>query len=97
MSYLGLLGQRGRQRANFGLVATADVELPAGRYRVAATSDEGVCVRVDGRPLIEAWTPRPATTDQAVVDLPAGRHGWRVEYFNGAGEFKLCLEVRPQD
>jgi len=30
-----------------------------------------------------------------VVVLDAGRHEWRVEYFNAAGEFKLWLEVAP--
>jgi len=85
----------GGQRQNFGLVATATVELPAGTYWVAATSDDGVCVWVDNKPVIQAWAPRPATTDAAVVVLDAGRHEWRVEYFNAAGEFKLWLEVAP--
>ena len=86
----------GGQRQNFGLVATASVDLPAGKYRVAATSDDGVCVFVDDRPLIQAWAPRPATTDEAVVELGPGRHEWRVEYFNAAGEFHLSLELAPE-
>ena len=51
-------------------------------------------VFVDDRPLIQAWAPRPATTDEAVVELGPGRHEWRVEYFNAAGEFHLSLEPR---
>jgi hypothetical protein len=82
-------------RENFALVATAEVELPAGTYRVAATSDDGVCVWVDNKPVIQAWAPRPATTDEAVVELKPGGHEWRVEYFNGTGEFRLWLELVP--
>jgi tetratricopeptide (TPR) repeat protein len=86
----------GGQRQNFGIVATAEVDLPAGKYRLSATSDDGVCVGVDGRPLIDAWKPRRAAADEAVVGLEAGRHAWRVEYFNAAGEFKLWLQLAPE-
>jgi hypothetical protein len=85
----------GGRNDNFGIVATADVELPAGRYRLSATSDDGVCVFVDDKPVVEAWVQRRAATDSAVIDLTPGRHAWRVEYFNVGGPFGLSLEISP--
>ena len=80
----------------FGIVATTEVELPAGRYSFAVTSDDGVRLWVDGRRVLNAWYERAAETDEAVVELAAGRHALRVEYYQGGGAYALWLQVRPE-
>jgi hypothetical protein len=52
----------------------------AGRYRFTTTSDDGVRVYVDGQRIIDAWYPMRGTRS-GYVDLPAGSHSVRVEYF----------------
>ena len=52
----------------------------AGRYRFTTTSDDGVRVYVDSQPIIDAWYPMRGTRS-GYVDLPAGSHSVRVEYF----------------
>ncbi|MBN1967276.1 MAG: SH3 domain-containing protein [Anaerolineae bacterium] len=57
-----------------------------GHYRFTARSDDGVRVYVDNRLIIDAWydhTPDPA--QQVEVDITAGQHALRVEYYENSG------------
>ena len=80
---------------DFGVVATARVELPAGRYRFAALVDDGVRLWVDGRVVMEDWRGMGARRVGGEVDLAAGPHDLRVEYYNGVGLFDLLVQVVP--
>jgi nitrous oxidase accessory protein NosD len=81
----------------FGTIARARLELPAGRWRVTSTSDDGVRVLVDGRPLIENWTWHGPTRDQAVLELPNARMlELLVEHFELDGFAVLELALEPE-
>lgn len=64
---------------------TRYMDLTAGTYTFYAATDDGVRVFVDDRLLIDAWRPRSVTTDRATMTLAAGRHAFRVEYFDAGG------------
>ena len=80
---------------DFALAASADVALPAGRYRFSATSDDGARLYVDGRLVIDAWITRAASRDDVIVDLGAGAHQLRVEYFQASGSRQFWLQIAP--
>ena len=79
----------------FTAAATARVELPAGRYRFSASSDDGVRVFVDGRRVINDWTPRPSGTSDGQVELTGGVHDLKVDFFQETGGYSLWLQVMP--
>jgi glucose/arabinose dehydrogenase len=54
----------------------------AGTYTFSATADDGVRVYVDGTKVIDAWKDESATTYTASVNLTAGSHAVRVEYYD---------------
>ncbi len=56
-----------------------------GRYRFYTRTDDGVRLFVDGRPVIDRWVPMPPTTHSGEIDLSAGEHVIRVEYFERTG------------
>jgi hypothetical protein len=70
----------GMNRDNFSARWTGTFPFEAGRYRFTTTSDDGVRVYVDGRLVINAWYAMRGTRT-GYVDLAAGTHTVRVEYF----------------
>ena len=79
----------------FTTTARSRVQLPAGRYRLSVTSDDGVQVWVDGHEVIRHWRPHPSTTDDGTIDLSAGGHELTVEHFQETGSYSLWLQVAP--
>lgn len=69
---------------------TANLNLPAGRYRFSATSDDGVRVFVNNQLIIDAWFDRPAQTSTAEFTSPGGLLPVRIEYY----ENELLAEMR---
>ena len=57
----------------------------AGTYRFTATSDDGIRIYVDNRLVIDQWYDHAAQTFTADVDLTAGHHLVRVEYYENMG------------
>jgi hypothetical protein len=84
-------------RDYFATVATAEIRLPAGRYRIRTVSDDGIRVRVDGAPVIEDWTWHPPRSNETVVRLEAGTHRIRVEHFEIDGYAQLELGLVPEE
>ena len=80
---------------DFGIVARTSVELPAGRYRFIATSNNGVRLYVDGNRVIDAWTSHASRKDTADRQLSAGPHELKVENFQAGGSYKLWVRVEP--
>jgi tetratricopeptide (TPR) repeat protein len=80
----------------FGVVARTRLDLPAGTYRLSASSDDGVRVYVDGERVIDAWSARQSATDDAEVSLAAGSHELRVEFMQMVGSYNLWLQVAPR-
>ncbi len=76
---------------NFSVRWTRELELPAGTYRFTLRADDGVRLWVNEALLIDRWTAGYATTE-SVVQLPAGVHTVRVEYFEATGEARVFLE-----
>jgi hypothetical protein len=70
---------------NFSVRWTGQFDFPAGAATFTATADDGIRVWVDGTLLIDAWRDQAATTYQATVNLTAGRHQVRVEYYERGG------------
>ncbi len=59
---------------------TGKFTFEAGRYRFTTTTDDGVRVYVDDRLILDSWRPMRGTR-YATVNLTAGEHTVRVEYF----------------
>jgi hypothetical protein len=62
----------------------------AGRYRFRAESDDGVRLWVDGKLAIDAWRDGPIL-HEAMLELAAGVHDLRVEYYEHWGEAFIKL------
>ncbi len=64
----------------------------AGRYTFAVRSDDGSRVLLDGKPVLDDWSPHSARTRSADVDLAAGRpYALTVEYFNAAADASMAF------
>lgn len=86
-------GPEGMAPDHFGTVATTEMTLPAGKYAVKTTSDDGVRVWIDGKPVIDNWTWHGPTEDKATVDLVEGKHAIRVEHFEIDGFSVLSFAI----
>ena len=75
----------------WSLRATGTVDLPPGAYTLRAISDDAVRVWVDGKLVIDAWTPHESRADAAPIT--GGRHEMRVEYYQNDGWVELRVEV----
>ncbi len=64
----------------FAVRWTGTFTFDAGRYRFTTTTDDGVRVYVDDRLVLDSWRPMRGTR-YATVNLTAGQHTVRVEYF----------------
>jgi serine/threonine protein kinase/tetratricopeptide (TPR) repeat protein len=79
----------------FALTASGSVDLPAGRYRFSITSDDGVRLYVDGLLVIDSWIVRHPDRDNAVLELGAGHHPLRVEFFQKEQASQVWLQLAP--
>lgn len=76
---------------------TGDITVPlsAGDVVLAATSDDGVRVWVDGEKCIDNWGPNNRVTTESKVTLKAGqKHSLRVEYLELEFNASLSLKWR---
>jgi hypothetical protein len=85
----------GGRVADFGLVATATLPLPAGTYRLGVTADDCVRIWVDDRLVVDAWETGPAATHETTLTLPEAAHRLRVDYVQRSGANSLRLDVAP--
>lgn len=76
-------------RDRFSVRWSRYLELPAGKYRFDATSDDGVRVIVDGTRIIDRWYSHAAESYGAEVTLAAGHHLVQVEYFEAFGDARI--------
>ena len=63
-----------------------------GRYKFHLGSDDGSIAYVDGNKVVDVDGVHPHSTKTGQVELKAGIHKLRVEYFQGGGEWTLELE-----
>ena len=63
-----------------------------GRYRFHLGSDDGSIAYVDGNKVVDCDGIHPHSVKTGQVELKAGIHQLRVDYFQGGGEWTLELE-----
>jgi hypothetical protein len=74
------LTERGPGADHYGMIATAKINLPAGRWRFHVSGGGGVRVLADGKPVLENWT----------ADAPTEKFGDFET--KSAGEVELTVE-----
>lgn len=81
---------------DFGVVFTGRLEAPRkGSYRFYLTGDDGVRLLVDGRKVVEHDGIHPASEiKEGAVQLDAGPHEFRLEYFQAAGHIQVFAAWR---
>lgn len=80
---------------HFAMVATADIELPAGKYQVRTVSDDGVRLSVDGHTIIDNWTWHPPMENKTQIELTEGNRAFRIEHFEIDGVAQLQFWLTP--
>lgn len=81
----------GLPQTHWALEATTSVDLPAGTYTLRTISDDAVQVWVDGKLVIDHWTPHESLVD--VAPITAGRHTIRARYLQVEGWVELRVEI----
>lgn len=71
---------------DFSVRWTTVHDFKRGRYRFSAETDDGVRLWVDGHLLIDKWEDRERTRTSRTMNLDAGTHTLRMEYFEHRGE-----------
>jgi hypothetical protein len=69
----------------FSVRWTRSFNFEAGMYRFSARSDDGVRVWLDSTLIIDAWGPATPNTYLKDINVAAGQHVVRVEYYEGVG------------
>jgi hypothetical protein len=81
---------------HFGTIATTSLEIPAGRWRIRTTSDDGIRVWLDETLVIDDWTwhaPKELVHEFEVAE--ARTIDLRVEHFELDGYAVLSVEIEP--
>lgn len=81
---------------HFGVIATSKLRVPKGTWKVTTTSDDGIRVLVDGKPVIENWTWHGPTKNDGTFTVDKdGEVSVTVEYFEIDGYSTLEFELSP--
>ncbi|MEI9894672.1 MAG: hypothetical protein WDN28_12485 [Chthoniobacter sp.] len=76
------VSERGPGADRFGMIATARIKFPAGRWRLHASGAGGVRILADGKSILENWTNDAPTEKFANFETPAaGEVAITVEHF----------------
>ena len=73
-----------------------EFDFETARYRFDLRVDDGVRLYIDDEKVLDAWQGQVADFAPE-VDLTAGQHRVRVEYYEGAGNAQLTLNWRRTD
>jgi hypothetical protein len=76
---------------DFSVRWTRTVDVDEGTYRFTTTSDDGVRLYVDRDLLIDSWYDMRGDDNSARVDLSAGTHTLRLEYYEHEGDASVQL------
>jgi hypothetical protein len=74
--------------------ATSRIRLAPGRYQVRTIADDAVRVLIDGRVVLDDWTPGESRAKERTVDL-GGEHALRVEHLQLDGWYELRVDIEP--
>ena len=84
---------KGQPQDAFTNVFEAMIEVPkSGRYTFYTTSDDGSRLYVDGRELVNNDGPHGMVTKSGAINLAAGFHPLRVNYYDSGGNHGLKVE-----
>lgn len=82
----------------FGVIATAKLPLPKGKWKFATLSDDGIRVTIDGKTIIENWDWHGPERDSAVYHQNADAEvEIIVEHFEIDGYSVLNLDIEPAE
>jgi hypothetical protein len=76
---------------NYSIRWTRKLILTAGTYRFSVTGDDGVRLYIDDQLKIDEWRDQAATTYNVDLNLSAGNHDIRLEYYQSAGAAQVRL------
>jgi hypothetical protein len=80
-------------RDHFGVIATRSLTVPAGKWRIKTTSDDGIRVWMNGHLVIDDWTWHAPKQHAHEFDVIESREiALRVEYFELDGYAVLNLD-----
>ncbi len=78
---------------------TTAKHIKAGSYIIRARADDGIRVLVDGKKIVDHWSPSRYGEDTAKINISDGENGdvhWiEVDYFERAGKSKLYFTMNP--
>ena len=77
-------------QSKYAIVATTKVTLAPGTYTLRTISDDAIRVSIDGKRVIDDWTPHESVVDTA--PLRGGTHDLRVEYYQVDGWTELRVD-----
>ena len=85
------LGQLG----DFAAVLTGGFDVAGGgTYTFGLSSDDGSYLEIDGHQVIKSWVPQSPFVTTGSIDLTAGYHSFRIDYFECCGgEAELVLAL----
>ena len=88
---------KGITRDNFSIRWTGRLRVPkSGDYELAARSDDGTRLWLDGKLIVDNWKDQAATTMSAKVKLEAGRdYDLKLEYYQHGGGSSVKLGFIP--
>jgi hypothetical protein len=76
---------------NYSVRWTRTLTFTAGTYRFSVTGDDGVRLYIDDQLKINEWRPQSPTTFNVDVNLGAGNHDIRLEYYQASGSAEARL------
>lgn len=80
----------GLSTTDFSVRWTGKIRVPeAGRFTFMLQSDDGSRVFVDDMPVVDLWRDHGLESQIKAIDLAAGEHAIRVEYYQGMGDAKV--------
>ncbi|MGR6321147.1 PA14 domain-containing protein [Micromonospora soli] len=82
---------------NFSVRWVKSQYFAAGRYRFTTATDDGVRLYIDNRLVIDRWQTQSNTAYDHVIDLGAGNHTLKMEYFDSGlnALAKLTWDATP--
>ncbi|HVP11562.1 MAG TPA: right-handed parallel beta-helix repeat-containing protein [Phycisphaerae bacterium] len=81
----------------FGMIAETRLPLPKGKWKFTTLSDDGVRVKVKGKPVIDDWCWHPPKRDEAVYEASSDQTiEIVVEYFEIDGYAVLEFNLTPE-
>jgi hypothetical protein len=78
----------------FALVATTELDLPAGHYEAGIIGNQGYRVFLDGNKIIDEWTDRGLGKTFMDMELKGGKHAIRLECCKDRGEAHLNFSIQ---